>query len=188
MDETRALLDALMGPHRNVKKETANTGPPDFTERTICKRFLVGFCPHDWFSMSKRQLAPCQKIHSDLMRERFRSHPEVEKYTAWYEEDFLAYLQPIARECDSFILRERTKCRPKATGSKVVRMPNEIKDKCDELEKQYGDLVKNSEEAADTSLTQSKELMGQAMVLKEELDSMKARYMVEFQGEDICEV
>jgi len=188
MDETRALLDALMGPHRNVKKESASTGTPDFTERTICKRYLVGFCPHDWFSMSKRQLKPCSKIHSELMRELFSKHPEAEKYTAWYEEDFLAYLQPIARECDAFIVRERAKCRPKATGSKAVRMPNDVKEKSDELEKRYAELVKSSEEAADTSLTQSKELMGQAMVLKEEIDTIKAKFMVEFQGEDICEV
>merc|ERR1719356_1018460 len=34
----------------------------------------------------------------------------------------------------------------------------------------------------------SKELMGQALVMKEELDTIKAKYTAEFQGEDICEV
>merc|ERR1740121_1858816 len=34
----------------------------------------------------------------------------------------------------------------------------------------------------------SKEFMGQALVLKEELGTMKAKHTTEFQGEDICEV
>jgi len=187
MDETRALLDALMGPNRN-KKETSDSKQPDFVNRTVCKNFLVGFCPHDWFSMAKRQLMPCSKIHSELMKEGFERHPEVDKYRAWYEEDFLTYLQPVARECDSYIVRERAKCRPKSSGGKSVCMPPDIKDRYDEMEKRYGELIRNSEEAADESLAASKELMAQAVVLKEEMDGIKAKYTSEFQGEDICEV
>jgi len=187
MDETRALLDALMGPNRN-KKEVASSNNPDFAERSICQHALVGFCPHDWFSMPKRQLMPCGKIHSELMKEKFEHHPEVEKYRAWYEEDFLHYLQPIARECDSFIMRERVKCRTKSAG-KAVRMPPDVQVRCDELERRHGELVKQSEEAADeASLGLSKEFMGQALVLQEEIDTVKAKHMTEFQGEDICEV
>mmetsp|Transcript_117446 Transcript_117446/g.292809 ORF Transcript_117446/g.292809 Transcript_117446/m.292809 type:complete len:516 (-) Transcript_117446:96-1643(-) len=187
MDETRALLDALMGPNRN-KKESADGKAPDFVDRTVCKNFLVGFCPHDWFSMPKRQLMPCTRIHSELMRESFEKHPEVEKYRAWYEEDFLNYLQPVARDCDAYIMRERGKCRPKSSGGKTVRMPADVKERYDDMEKLYGDLIRKSEDAADESLAASKDLMGQAVVLKEELDAIKAKYTTEFQGEDICEV
>merc|ERR1719265_2051644 len=121
MDETRALLDALMGPNRNRKDSAASKGVPDFEDKTVRKYFLVGFCPHDWFTMAKRQLKPCTKIHSEIMRDQFEMHPDVGKYRSVYEEEFLAYLEKIAADCDAYIVRERPKCRQR--GSKVVRLP-----------------------------------------------------------------
>lgn len=192
MDETRALLDALMGPNRNQTQTEKPSNVPEFADKSICKHFLVGFCPHDWFSMPKRQLMPCNKIHSELMKEKFEQHPEVAKYKAFYEEDFLHYLQPIARDCDNYIVREKGKCRPKmATGKSATaaRMPTDVQAKFEGMERRYAELVRQSEEAADAaSLGLSKELMGQALVLKEDIDTVKEKYTMEFQGEDICEV
>lgn len=187
MDETRALLDALMGPNRN-SKEVVETGRPDFANDSVCKNALVGFCPHDWFSMPKRALKPCHKIHSEVMREKFLAHPETEKYRAEYEEEFLKYLERVAQDCDAFIAREKPKCRPRGAGGKALRMPPEVKDRVEELEKRYAELVKSSEELADESLSRSQEQMRQALVIKEEVDGTKHRYTSEFHGEDICEV
>lgn len=189
MDETRALLDALMGPNRNSRTEEKKSGgQPEWAHKSCCKFFLVGFCPHDWFSLTKRALVPCQKIHSDWMKENFETHPDADMYRADYEEDFLHYLEKVAQECDATIVRERAKCRPKGAAGKTVSMPPEVKKKCDELETRYAALVVKSERLADTSLSQSKEMMDQALTLKEELDDMKLKYTSEFQGEDVCEV
>jgi len=186
MDETRALLDALMGPNRNSKADKTGKGElPDFVEKSICKNFLVGFCPHDWFTMAKRQLKPCNKIHSDMMRANFEAHPDADKYRVEWEEDFLAYLERIAADCDAYIARERPKCRPK--GSKVVRLPSELKERCDEKEKLYADLISLSEALADESLSKSQAKMQEALSLKEEIDTLKARYTFEFPGEDVCD-
>merc|ERR1712024_129269 len=102
-------------------------------------------------------------------------------------EDFLSYLEDVARECDGYIVREKAKCRPKGSA-KVVQMPPEVKERCDEMEKQYAELVKSSEKLADESVSKSKEKTKQAIAIKEELDSLKQRYTTEFAGEDICEV
>merc|ERR1739844_887640 len=40
----------------------------------------------------------------------------------------------------------------------------------------------------DESVSQSKDYMSQALIIKEELDNVKAKYISEFGGEDICEV
>mmetsp|Transcript_14605 Transcript_14605/g.28758 ORF Transcript_14605/g.28758 Transcript_14605/m.28758 type:complete len:422 (-) Transcript_14605:58-1323(-) len=190
MDETRALLDALMGPNRNSKPQANSKrgGPPDFADRNVCKNFLVGFCPHDWFTTAKRQLKPCHKIHSEVMREQFEAHPDTDRYRAEYEEDFLNYLEVVARDCDAYIARERPKCRAKGSGGKVVRLPPDLKKRCEEMEVRYAELIKTSETLADQSLALSQAQMKQAIALKEEMDDIKQKYTSEFPGEDLCEI
>lgn len=191
MDATRALLDSLMGPDRNAApapvkkgKEAANA-PPDFAKSNVCKNFLVGFCPHDWFSKG-RALRPCEKIHSELLRGNMEAHPDAEAYTAEYEEEFLNYLEACCRECDLFIVRERAKCR--GAGGQILKMPDAVKEKHDDTEKKYKALIQKSEDLAEESVARSKDYLGQALVMKEELDTIKAKYTTDFAGEDICEV
>merc|ERR1712187_759919 len=53
----------------------------------------------------------------------------------------------------------------------------------------YAELIKASEEmAGEGSLPRSKELMNEAIALKEEVDALKLRHTTDFAGEDICEV
>jgi len=185
MDETRALLDALMGPKRNVKAEKSSSGT-DFVDKTICKKFIVGFCPHDWFTLQKRQLKPCHMVHSEMMKLQFEGHPDSAKYRVEYEEDFLRYLEEVARDCDQFVSRERTRCRPK--GTKTVRIPGEAQTRLDEKELLYAELIRKSEEMAEKNgLAASQAHMIEANALKEDIDGIKERHTVEFPGEDICD-
>ena len=47
MNETRALLDSLMGPYRNGDtRRTIRT----FSDPEVCKNFLCGLCPHTLFT------------------------------------------------------------------------------------------------------------------------------------------
>jgi len=190
MDATRALLDALMGPDRNAKadaKQDKGTGP-EFTGDNICKNFLCGFCPHDWFQQKGRQLKHCNKIHSELLREKFETHDEKEYFRVEYEEDFLVYLEKAAQDCDAYISRERPKCRKKEEIGKIVRLPPDVKDKVDDMEKQYADFIMKSEGLADESLTKSQDFMQKAIALKEDIDGIKQKYTQDFAGEDLCEI
>eukprot|EP00928_Gymnodinium_smaydae_P009887 TRINITY_DN13703_c0_g1_i1.p1 TRINITY_DN13703_c0_g1~~TRINITY_DN13703_c0_g1_i1.p1 ORF type:complete len:475 (-),score=105.39 TRINITY_DN13703_c0_g1_i1:66-1304(-) len=177
-----------MGPNRNSKVASTETkdAMPEWDNKTVCKNFLVGFCCHDWFTLTKRQLPSCSKIHSEVLRSQFEAAPNSEVFRAEYEEDFLVYLEQAARDCDAFIARERLKCR--AASGKVVKMPPEVKERHDRLESHYKDLIEKAEVLADESVTRSQEMMKQAMEVKEELDSIKAKHTTEFAGEDICEV
>ncbi|CAE7681389.1 Luc7l3 [Symbiodinium sp. CCMP2592] len=186
MEEARAMLDALMGPSRNQASKDTET--PDFADEKVCKNFLVGFCPHDWFTTSRRKMPPCNKIHSEVLRDTFEAHPEVVKYRRTFEEQFLKYLERVTRECDMFIGREKIKCRPKGSGGVTTRMPPDVQEKYDALQKEHQKLVKEAEEKADESLSRSEELTRQALEVEQELNDYQKRYRFEFPGEEVCEV
>jgi len=186
MDETRALLDALMGPNRDKKEGVSKGGPPDFDTKTVCKHFLVGFCPHDWFAVRYAALLPCDKIHSEMMRAQLDAHPDAGKYRAEYEEDFFQYLERLTVSCDAYISRERPKCRP--SGKRSEKTPPEIRAQCEELEKRYAEHLRLSEKLADESLSQSETEMKLAIAIQEELKALKVRQTIEFPGEDICDI
>ncbi|CAE7231481.1 Luc7l3 [Symbiodinium necroappetens] len=188
MEEARAMLDALMGPSRNQDQATKDTETPDFADEKVCKNFLVGFCPHDWFTTSRRKMPPCNKIHSEVLRDTFEAHPEVAKYRRAFEEQFLKYLAKVTRECDMFIGREKIKCRPKGSGGVTTRMPPDVQEKYDALQKEHQKLVKGAEETADESLSRSEELTRQALEVEQELNDYQKRYRFEFPGEEVCEV
>merc|ERR1712151_567565 len=137
----------------------------------------------------KRQLDPCYKIHSERIKDIFDKHPDHKVYRAEYEEEFLAYLESVARECDAYIVREKPKCRPKAEGGKV-KMPPDVQARCEDLEKRYAELVKKSEKMASESVEKSKEYMDMALEAKEEMDALKSKHTSKecFQGEGICDV
>mmetsp|Transcript_18617 Transcript_18617/g.34939 ORF Transcript_18617/g.34939 Transcript_18617/m.34939 type:complete len:335 (+) Transcript_18617:69-1073(+) len=188
MEEARAMLDALMGPSRNQNQLSKESDSPDFADDKVCKNFLVGFCPHDWFTASRRKLPTCSKIHSDVLRETFESHPDMAKYRRRFEEQFLQYLEGVTRECDLFIGREKIKCRPKGCGGVTTRMPADVQEKYESLQKQHEGLVKQAEEQADESLSRSQELTRQAVDVEQELAEYRKRYRFEFPGEEVCDV
>ena len=50
MDETRALLDALMGPNRNSKADKAGGGIPSCSAARTRKKHMFFFCILYFFS------------------------------------------------------------------------------------------------------------------------------------------
>lgn len=181
------MLDALMGPSRNQEKKD-DKGKPDFADDKVCKNFLVGFCPHDWFTQTRRKMPPCNKIHSETLKEQFEAHPKVDKYRREYDTQFLMYLERVAAECDAYTARERIKCRPKGSGGIVLRMPPEIREKYDALQGDHAKLVKSAEEIADESVSKSQEFTQRALEVEDQLEILKKRYEFEFPGEEVCEI
>lgn len=51
MDEQRKLLDQLMGTGRNGE----GGGTKHFSDRDVCRFYLVGLCPHDLFGNTVRR-------------------------------------------------------------------------------------------------------------------------------------
>ena len=53
MQDAKSLLDSLMGNDRNRKVGRLVNDRP-WEDRSICRGYLVGFCPYDLFKNTKR--------------------------------------------------------------------------------------------------------------------------------------
>lgn len=183
-DDARALLDSLMGPSRDVQTEETDVAE-GFLDRKVCKRYLVGLCPNDWFKSTKREMETCGKIHSDLLAEEMRRHPNAEKYTAEYEEQLLNYLENIAQDTDRWVARERGNLRP---PTKELQLSAGWQKSFSEKNDQYKELmdqVKKLEESGEMGRCQ--ELMETAQDVQKELDEIRGKFTVDTGGEAVCE-
>lgn len=183
-DDARALLDSLMGPSRDVAKDESEVAE-GFLDKKVCKRYLVGLCPNDWFKSTKREMDSCGLIHSDLLAEEMRRHPKAEKYIAEYEEELLNFLDSIAQDTDRWVARERGNLRP---PSKELQLSAGWQKSFSEKSDQYKELmdqVKKLEESGEMGRCQ--EVMEEAQDIQKELEDIRAKFTVETGGEAVCE-
>lgn len=173
-----------MGPSRDVQKEESEVAE-GFLDKKVCKRYLVGLCPNDWFKSTKREMETCGKIHSDLLAEEMRRHPQAERYIAEYEEQLLNYLDNIVQDTDRWVSREKGNLRP---PSKELQLSAGWQKSFSEKNDQYKELmdqVKKLEESGEMGRCQ--ELMETAQDLQKELEDIRAKFTVETGGEAVCE-
>ena len=76
--EIAAMLDALMGRHRNAAPGT-EIKQPTWEDDGVCPYFLVEYCPHDLFTNTKSDLGPCENIHDDNLKVAFAKAPMSSK-------------------------------------------------------------------------------------------------------------
>lgn len=118
MDRTRALLDSLMGPSRDVAKKD-KTGEPDFLRDDVCKFYLIGFCPHALLGKKIKEtkaefdresmLQPCTKLHAIGLRGEFQQHKDHEKWKHRFEADLAKFLYRAVEEVEAKIAHEKRK-------------------------------------------------------------------------------
>lgn len=94
MDEIRQQLDALMGANRNVPLDQRDKLRPSLTysDHSICKYYLCGFCPHSEFTKTKNDIGPCPKTHDEGCRRAWDALSDREKERLGYEEQLLRRL------------------------------------------------------------------------------------------------
>jgi len=98
MDYQRKLLDELMGADRN---RTPNDKPQQrmhWSDESVCKHYLVKFCPNELFVNTKADLGPCSKIHDEGLKQDYQKSDR--KGTYGYEQDFLSALTKILNDLD----------------------------------------------------------------------------------------
>merc|ERR1712050_539175 len=101
------MLDALMGPGRD---QTKDPNAQDWKDRSICRGYLVGFCPLDKSALGgKRTMDVCPKIHSDIIRTKFEASSdgaEDSDFRIRCEEISLRDLEYVISECEGHTRRE----------------------------------------------------------------------------------
>lgn len=191
MDRMRAQLDALMGPSRNtggIKKGLKE----DFKDRTVCKSYLAGLCPFDKNVVGgKKGLDVCQRIHSDMMVEQFKMHPDHEKLLEEYQAVQLRDLEYAIKENDSFVVTERTRVRDEARRRKQ-RLPDEVNRKISNMKKEASANLEKAESLDDDQIRLKEELMNKASELKkecEEYEKVEAKKAADaLPVEEVCDV
>ncbi|OLQ06247.1 Luc7-like protein [Symbiodinium microadriaticum] len=166
MNKARAMLDALMGPQRDQKKDE---NAEDWKDKSICKGYLIGFCPFDKFVVGgKRGIDPCDKIHSEVIREKFlatKDGKEGSDLRIKYEEYSIRDLEFCVQEAEAYGRREVERLR-KEPRSKAL--PADVNQKISQMKRESTNLAQKANALEDCEARKKEELTKQSDDLLEE--------------------
>mmetsp|Transcript_35697 Transcript_35697/g.83558 ORF Transcript_35697/g.83558 Transcript_35697/m.83558 type:complete len:318 (-) Transcript_35697:35-988(-) len=198
MDETRKLLDSLMGNARNASLEEAKKMKgKTFTQDNVCKFHLLGFCPTHELASSKlavkRNIKDCTKVHSDAMKAEFEAHADMEKFKAEYERALLPVLEGYVKEADAWVNRERANVQKNTTETdkKATEIPPDVKANLDQLNNDLNKLMAAAEQCAESGdIEGSKFKVTLADEIKTKIKEIEDQHTweVKVREEEVCEV
>ncbi|GAP89446.1 putative luc7-domain-containing protein [Rosellinia necatrix] len=96
--EQRKLLEQLMG-----NPQTSRSAQLSLTDPKVCRSFLVGTCPHDLFTNTKKDVGPCPKVHGEALKAEYEGLSEAARQKYGFEHDYLRDLQKYIDECNRWI-------------------------------------------------------------------------------------
>lgn len=194
MNKARAMLDALMGPGRDVQEKEKDKGKSKekFKDSSVCKNFLIGLCPLDAkYLGGRRGLAPCEHMHSEMMKEQFEDHPDKEDLRREYEAALLPILQRHVRDCDGRLNNEKARMRDD-WSRKRPPLPVHVIDRISAMKRESSALIKQAEALDDDSykekmamITKSAELTKDCLAM-EQAETKKVIETTE--QEEVCEI
>ena len=150
--EIAAMLDALMGRHRNAEPG-ATIHQPTWEDDGVCPYFLVEYCPHDLFTNTKSDLGPCENIHDDALKVAFSKAamtPRKERIM----DDFLRMGQRMLSDADTKIKRSKERLvqdyrEQLAKNGVTPAQQEEIEMKIEVLTEKINKLVSEAEDAGE---------------------------------------
>lgn len=200
MDETRKLLDSLMGQTRDQSlAEAKKTKGENFRADNVCKAFLLGYCPQSELFESKmagkRNIKECKKMHSDAVKAEFERHKDKQKFQAEYEKQILPMLDSFVREADAWVARERANIKGVAGEKLTVNqntMEPEVSEQYEQLKTDMNKMIAAAEiEAEKGNVEGSKFKVMLADEIKEKVLELEDKHIVSFdvtqKGEEVCE-
>eukprot|EP00039_Didymoeca_costata_P018424 m.333381 g.333381 ORF g.333381 m.333381 type:complete len:303 (-) comp17135_c0_seq1:786-1694(-) len=145
-EQARAALAALMGQPDEFSQQL------EYTDRSVCRSYLCGPCPVTLVENTKLDAGPCNKVHSDGLREKYQE--AVKRGAATYDNEWYRHLKEYIDECDRKVARarkrlEQTQELPEdlmAEGLAVQNMVEVIVNKTDRAEelREEGKLEESS--------------------------------------------
>ena len=150
--EIAAMLDALMGRHRNAAPGT-EIKQPTWEDDGVCPYFLVEYCPHDLFTNTKSDLGPCENIHDDNLKVAFAKAPMSSKKERIMD-DFLRMGQRMLSDADTKIKRSKERLvqdyrEQLAKNGVTPAQQEEIEMKIEVLTEKINKLVQEAEDAGE---------------------------------------
>lgn len=162
-DQMRAMLAQLMGT--NCEGEKKSKYDVKFDDRSVCKSFLLGCCPHDILSATRMDLGECSKIHDIALVADFNNASKTRDY--FYDVDAFEHLQSFVAECDRKM--EQSKKRLKETQEELSEEAAAKVNAIHAFGEQIGTKLARAEElGAEGSVEESLKLMEEVEALKKQ--------------------
>jgi hypothetical protein len=164
--DNKALLDQLMGADRN--KSSFQGIREQWKESTVCKPYLLDFCPMELFNNTKLFMGHCSKTHSDVMREQYSnsSDPAKPSLMRKYELDLLDQLERIV---DSVEVRVRKQTDRINASVPEFKLREEKEHEIRHLNHQMSVSMKEVERLAEAGLFE------QSQILMEKISELQSR-------------
>ncbi|KAI8371661.1 uncharacterized protein BYT42DRAFT_581030 [Radiomyces spectabilis] len=165
MDYQKAMLAELMSQYVDVDNK-------DFWDESVCKHYLVAFCPSQLFTNTKSDLGPCDKLHNDRLKERYQNSPDKHKYP--FEADFYDYLNKLIRDLGRKINQGKGRLHIQLGEHNSEERKEEKQEKMVLLDVKIKELLQKIEEAGEEGRVQeATELTNQVEELEKELAGLK---------------
>ena len=175
--EIAAMLDELMGRNRNAHPNE-KVAEISWEDSSVCRYFLVQFCPHDLFTNTKADLGACPKIHDDELRRAYLEAPDGYKKQSC-QDDFLRFSQRMLNDLGSRIKRAKdrlvlTQMEQAAANGISLQQQEEIEEKINILTDKINTLVDQAEQAGcQGDVEEAQGLLKLCDQLKGERDELK---------------
>lgn len=109
-DSVRAQLDKLLGADRNGPLAGGTSAPVSYGDATVCKNYLLGFCPHDLYIKHRSEPGSCPNQHLPAAREAF----EKDRAAGRASGDAARWTRDLFIECRSIVDDEERRIRAHA--------------------------------------------------------------------------
>lgn len=187
MSKAKAMLDALMGPSRDLSKKD-KTGE-DFKADNVCKAHLVGFCPQEYLhqvvidqaDITTSRPKKCKMLHSVALVAELEKHAKADHYKVEYTKLLVQRLLDINTEVERRVASESRYCQTKTASG---QMPPSMIQKKAAYEKEKQRLLKLAEGLAvpTARVATAKE----AQRCADEIDAIEVCVNLGYPGEKVC--
>jgi hypothetical protein len=153
-----ALLDQLMGAHRDGEP---NKAPVKFTDRDVCKNFLLDMCPNELFVNTRADIGPCTLVHSVALKQDYEKASKTKDYG--FEEEVMINLRTFIKDCD----RKITQAKRRLEENPVAPEIQEKADKIHDIGEQIGEKLAKAEKLGEEGN------VDESMRLMQEIEDLK---------------
>ncbi|KAI9279365.1 hypothetical protein BY458DRAFT_502863 [Sporodiniella umbellata] len=164
MDYQKAMLEELMSQYVDVDNK-------DFWDETVCKHYLVAFCPSQLFTNTKSDLGACDKIHNDRLKDKYQKS-DKSKYP--YENDFQDYLNKLISDLKRKIVQGNGRISIQSDERLLELRKEEREEKMVLLDVKIKELLQQVEAAGEEGRVQeATDLQSQVDKLQVELEQVR---------------
>jgi len=166
-----------MGRNRNAHPNE-KVAEISWEDSSVCRYYLVQFCPHDLFTNTKADLGACPKIHDDELRRAYLEAPDGYKKQSC-QDDFLRFSQRMLNDLGNKIKRAKerlllTQMEQAAANGISPQQQEEIEEKINILTDKINTLVDQAEQAGcQGDVEEAQGLLKLCDQLKGERDELK---------------